>query len=364
MNIKKNYGRTNFITSLRGIAALMVFMIHSGGGGVRELGDFFNAIVDTGAYGVDFFFVISGYTIFNQLLSKKYSIKSFILLRITRISIPYYPLLIILFLLFNIFNIETELGWAKEINNGEVSFLNFFSHLIYISPYKLEWQNTIIGIEWTLGIEVFYYFFFALLSYINIIKYKIKNILFTAFLIFILMLIPQCLKHYYNFNSMFLHWLPFKYSYMFFFGGISYFFRYYHEKNKFLTNLTISNKHLYFIILLFFILIFLSSYFNIYKINLVRTFLILITTVLITFYKIDIKKPKLLENKILIYFGSISYSFYLLHFPIILYLPKTGLIFLDFLISLTLCTILSTIWYKYLEIKLYNKIKLRIMNRF
>jgi peptidoglycan/LPS O-acetylase OafA/YrhL len=37
MNIERHYDGTNFITGLRAIAVLMVFLIHSGGGGFVKL---------------------------------------------------------------------------------------------------------------------------------------------------------------------------------------------------------------------------------------------------------------------------------------------------------------------------------------
>lgn len=77
----RDYKDTNFITSLRAIAILFVFIIHSGGGGLRELGAMGNFFVDIGKYGVQMFFVISGFTIFNQFFSEKYTLKKFLLVR-------------------------------------------------------------------------------------------------------------------------------------------------------------------------------------------------------------------------------------------------------------------------------------------
>ena len=50
---------TLFLTGLRGYSALAVFLIHSGGGGLRSLGEWGNKLVDFGKYGVISFFVLS-----------------------------------------------------------------------------------------------------------------------------------------------------------------------------------------------------------------------------------------------------------------------------------------------------------------
>jgi len=93
-----HYKSTEFITGLRGIAALLVFLIHSGGG-LRSLSPVANAFVDWGKYGVDIFFVISGFTIFYQFYEKGYHLRYFLMQRILRISSPYWPLLLLLFLM-------------------------------------------------------------------------------------------------------------------------------------------------------------------------------------------------------------------------------------------------------------------------
>lgn len=40
------------------------------------------------------FFVISGYTIFSQLFQEGYGLKKFLMVRLTRLSLPYFPILV------------------------------------------------------------------------------------------------------------------------------------------------------------------------------------------------------------------------------------------------------------------------------
>lgn len=86
--ILRQYGDTDFITGLRAIAATMVIVIHTGA--FRDFGQWGQAVTDAGKYGVDIFFVISGFTIaktFNE--SRDY--KSYLVRRMVRIVLTCAP---------------------------------------------------------------------------------------------------------------------------------------------------------------------------------------------------------------------------------------------------------------------------------
>jgi len=55
--------RLAYLDGLRAIAALMVFLIHSGAPALRAAGPIGNSIVDHGKYGVTVFFVVSAYSL-------------------------------------------------------------------------------------------------------------------------------------------------------------------------------------------------------------------------------------------------------------------------------------------------------------
>ena len=42
MQIDRRYDGTDFITGLRAVAVFLVFIIHSGGGGLRDINEFLN----------------------------------------------------------------------------------------------------------------------------------------------------------------------------------------------------------------------------------------------------------------------------------------------------------------------------------
>lgn len=57
----RSYGETDFVTGLRCIAALMVVSIHTAA--FRDFGWLGETVTNSGKYGVQIFFVISGFTI-------------------------------------------------------------------------------------------------------------------------------------------------------------------------------------------------------------------------------------------------------------------------------------------------------------
>jgi|GEM_PF-5865075 len=61
MGILRSYANTNFVTTLRAIAATMVVVIHTGA--FSAFGVVGNNITEAGCHGVEIFFVISGFSI-------------------------------------------------------------------------------------------------------------------------------------------------------------------------------------------------------------------------------------------------------------------------------------------------------------
>lgn len=85
----KNYGDTDFITGMRAFAAIAVVLIHSGGAGLRDLGDFGNNLADLGRTGVYVFFVISGFSVASSYSSSN-GYFDYINKRLWRIAPLYY----------------------------------------------------------------------------------------------------------------------------------------------------------------------------------------------------------------------------------------------------------------------------------
>lgn len=311
---EKKYNDTNFITGLRAIAVLLVFLVHCNLKHVENINEFLNRIINYGSFGVQIFFVISGFTIFYQLYEKKYSFKKFIILRVLRISIVYFPILIFLFLIAN-FNGSIFNDWAYKFNNGTISIENLVIHLLYLGSFSLNYANTIIGVEWTLNIEIFYYFVIGLLISYKILKNNFVNIAFITFIFLVISISFSMLNYFKIIDSLLIGWMPFIYGYMFLLGGLSFFIRQKLEnlfeinKLKLISNISIIIN----LLLLFLLIYFQKDLPGIVTGGITA----IITSSLIILTQDTSYFGKLFTNKIVVFLGSISYSFYLVHFTII-----------------------------------------------
>lgn len=135
---------------LRGIASLMVFWAHLLGGTAKHIyqddpsyGAFIDGMWNFGRYGVELFFVISGFVILPSVL--RYAPGEFALRRLFRL----YPLFFVLTLLFVALNAKTnlypQLDNARAVIAG-LFFANLFTGTEQITPNA-----------WSLTFEVFFY---------------------------------------------------------------------------------------------------------------------------------------------------------------------------------------------------------------
>lgn len=338
ININRHYDNTDFITGLRFIAVLGVFLIHSGGGGLREYGTLGNLLVDMGKYGVDMFFVISGFTIFNQLYNNKYSYEKFLKLRLLRLIIPYFPLLLLSYIL----NFET------------IEFSTFLGHSLFLG-YLIPEQKSVIGVEWSLSVEVFYYFVIGFL----ISKFK-PSIRDTILITLILYIVSKTFGKIFNIHDLLYFVLPLKYAYMFVLGGYAYLVRQAfltYKHNQFLQN--ISNTLMIFVLGIWILnLVFNKAIFD-------SLTYALLTCLCLIFIQDNAKFSRLLTNKYIVFLGSISFSIYLIH-PFILGLNLYRVLAIKditfvFFVNLFFTLTISTIYYYIFEYSFYKKLKFKLI---
>ncbi|CDZ73569.1 acyltransferase [Neorhizobium galegae] len=148
--LAKNYGNTNFVTGMRAFAALAVIMIHTGGAGFRELGEVGKNFANFGAAGVFVFFVISGFSVALSYEASS-SYRSYLNKRLWRIAPLYYFWLGVSILLGT-----TSLYWQQQFS-APVDIYNIAMHLTFLSFLDFRIASTIIGVEWSIPIEVFWY---------------------------------------------------------------------------------------------------------------------------------------------------------------------------------------------------------------
>jgi peptidoglycan/LPS O-acetylase OafA/YrhL len=138
------------LDGLRGIAILMVFMIHSGAPAVRAMGPIGNSFVDHGKYGVTVFFVVSAFSLCLSLSrafdGKSVSWQSYFVRRFFRIAPLYY--LVLAYTMLSGFT-------AMVPHSGHAETLIY--HLTFANIVAPWFANDIIGVEWSIAVEWAFY---------------------------------------------------------------------------------------------------------------------------------------------------------------------------------------------------------------
>lgn len=293
------------IDGLRAISVLAIIIYHSK---IYFLG---RALLPGGYYGVDIFFVISGYLITSTILKEiktksHFSIVNFYERRIRRI-IP---------ALFFVFILSLPLAWIFLLPN---SFVDFSKSILYslgfISNFYFYFSGQVYGLEngllkpflhtWSLSVEEQFYIFFP---FIFLFFKNTKNI------IFILILISLTLSFYISLKNVDLNFyiLPCR-AWEILLGSI---FAY----DKIFSVSKVNNKNFsdFFSFLGFFLITisFIYDDFIFLNFSISRIFSVLGALLIIKYFSKKIIFSKILTNKIVVNIGLISYSLYLWHYPI------------------------------------------------
>jgi peptidoglycan/LPS O-acetylase OafA/YrhL len=158
MTLTNNKNHLGIIDSLRGIAALMVVIVHAS---MILDKSWFTEIASYGQHGVIIFFVISGFIIPYSLYKNKYTIKqssNFLWRRILRLNPPYYLILLGTLLFYFLVKVLNPTATAEHL---QIDASRIFFHLTYLVPFVSQnWYNNVF---WTLAIEFQYYILIALL---------------------------------------------------------------------------------------------------------------------------------------------------------------------------------------------------------
>lgn len=307
-----------------------------------------------GFAGVDFFFLISGFLISIQLfklkekikqdrLSTTDALKNFYIKRFFRI-VPSYYLITILATIFN----------DNEIREAFIYNISFTSNYYFISTQK--W-SAIFSHFWSLSVEMHFYFFWPILFLLIRVKYL--NYISVLFILI------SILYRYYTFTNSFDYFDVYINSVscmdLFMFGFLLAYF--YYSQKKWLIEL-LNNKTFKVFVLSGFVLTFISI--SLIKESPVYTWVFFrsIWGILgILLIGISLSEPKgfsklILENKIIIFLGKLSYSIYLVHnfVPgILLELKKYNIpLYLEFLLYFSFTTFVSYLIYKLIETPVRN----------
>lgn len=156
MESKKN--KLLLMQALRGLAAVIVLLHHEALSLANPNIRITNKVLNVGWFGVDIFFVLSGFIIFYSNFSNigvKHKTKEYFYRRLIRIYPVYWIVTLFAILLYKSAknNFKLELGYAIK------SFL--------LIPQA---NKPIVTVGWTLTYELFFYLMFGLLIYLNLKK--------------------------------------------------------------------------------------------------------------------------------------------------------------------------------------------------
>ena len=321
------------IQGLRAISVISVIFFH------YEINYF-----KGGYLGVDIFFVISGYLmslILDVKIDKK-NIVNFYIKRIKRI-LPALIFIILITLIFGFFLLGT--ANYERLGKSSISSLLFLSNFFFWREWGYFDLNSLskpLLHTWSLSVEMQFYFIFPVILFVlnNIFK-KIEIIFKLIFLFSIAILITEIFVETKKVATFYL--MPFRLS-EFLIGSIGY----YCEKKY---NNKLNNSYI-FIFALIIILICFLNFDKDTRFPGISSFLPCFMAIIIILNKDNYLANKILKSNFLIFLGNISYSLYLVHWPVYVFyrLLKFREIYIYEKILLVLISILfSYLVNKYVE---------------
>ena len=288
------------LQSLRGLAAISIAFFHLNTGGY--ISNFF----ENAWLAVDFFFVLSGFVISRSYSDKISSIKTFYNFQKKRF-VRLYPLhfvMLIIFLLVEFLKLLVEINFGLIANNKAFStnnFSAFFANLFFLHNLII-YQPTYNYPSWSISAEFLTYAIFGLIILIT----RNSKILFYSFSI-ILILIFNYTLFFLGFESDNITG-PIRCLYSFFIGVLTQKLHNYLSKTD--TNIMSIPSTLMILISVLSIVYFGKENSG-FIVFIPFVFAITILTLVLTHKQA--LAIRILENKFLVYLGTISYSIYLTH---------------------------------------------------
>jgi len=305
----RRYEETNFVTGLRAYAAFAVVLIHCGGAGLRSFGKFGNELADLGSTGVYVFFTISGFSIAASF-GKSSSNFDFIIRRVFRLAPVYYVFLLFSLLLVKL-DIMAPTSWAQEFEVTANAY-NLWMHFSFLGFFDYRVANSIIGVEWSLNIEMFWYLVLPVLLTLTTKQPKALGVTFGLSLAGFFIHKAFARANFGEASGYVIQWSPFTYGPAFVLGIIAWNLR----SQGYRVTKAQSNAWLAIVCAMLILQCFVS-------IMEIRLLIPLLTfTLLVTGRDKVGACSKLFSNPMALFLGTISYSIYLWHPLVIGFLEK------------------------------------------
>lgn len=352
-----------YIDALRGIAILMVIIVHTKQHGSVVMPKLFSVFLSLGSRGVQLFFVASAITLFLSL-NRRITIEenptfNFFVRRFFRIA-PMYYIAIIYYLFQDGFGERYWLGNQDSITN-----FNIISNITFLHGINPYWITSLVPGGWSIAVEMMFYFFIPFLfKYIKTFSQAINFLIFSLIIKFVFQeilllnsfgVLERLLREYLYFY--FPSQLP-----VFAIGIVVYFV-------IFRDNKLYEIKKYKALLILFLIIAQVGVKVDILFVNhILFAILFGVLTFLLSKGKISF-----LINKVTIFLGKISYSLYIVHFAVIYWLEYYNLIdfnqnyLINFIVKLIVVVMISSfisfVTYNLIEIK-FQSIASNIINKF
>lgn len=303
----------DYIDALRGVAILLVLLVHCGHYGfkVEYFPELLKQFVSNGQFGVQVFLLVSAYTLMHSQKSRGDEMnktKRFYLRRFFRVAPMYY---------FGVlyFTLQNTVGLNQIFNLkawGNLDFVGIFSNLFFVHGFHPHTINYYVPGGWSIAVEMTFYLFFPLL-----VKYIInfnKAVVFIILTIVLQKILAISLSDisFFNENYYLSLWFPNQLP-IFALGILVYF-----AVNESGVRLTEINTLM---------IAFVSFVFIYISIPISFSYAFVFGILIVYFHKYGMNKY---INFALTKVGKISYSMYLVHFAVLFLFEKYRMV--DYLV--------------------------------